>query len=60
MLSNIKIAHVQDVKVAMLKYVKKEVRPSCKLSILSQQDIKAAQNLIADAVNTAAKKSYLQ
>ena len=35
----------------MLKYVKREVRPSCKPSILSQQDIEAAQKSIAEAVN---------
>ena len=44
--------------MAMLKYVKREVRPSCKPSVLSQQDIEAAQNSIAEAVNTAAKNSY--
>ena len=40
--------------MAMLK---REVRPSYKPLILSQQDIEAAQKLVADAVNTAANKS---
>ena len=33
------------------------MRPSYKLSILSQQDIEVAQKSVADAVNTAANKS---
>ena len=43
--------------MALLKYVKREARPSYKPSILSQQDIEAAQKSVADAVNTAANKS---
>ena len=43
--------------MAMLKYVKREACPSYKQSILSQQDIEAAQKLVADAVNVAANKS---
>ena len=43
--------------MAMLKYVKRELRQSCNPSILSQKDIKAAQKSIADTVSTAAEKS---
>ena len=39
--------------MAMLK---REVRPNYKQSILSQQDIEAAQKSVADAVNMAANK----
>ena len=46
--------------MAMLKYVKREAHPSCKLLILSQQGIEAAQKSITDTVYTAAKKLYLQ
>ena len=35
----------------MLKYVKREARPSYKPSNLSQQNFKAAQKLDADAIN---------
>ena len=42
-------------KIAMLKYVKRQMRPSP--SILSQRDIKAAQKSIADVVSMAAEKS---
>ena len=41
----------------MLKYVKREVRPSGNSSFLSQKDIEAAQKSIANAVSTAAEKS---
>ena len=37
--------------------LKREERPSYKQSILSQQDIEAAQKSVADAVNTVANKS---
>ena len=43
--------------MAMLKYVTREACPSYKQSILSQQDVEAAQKLVADAVNMAANKS---
>ena len=43
--------------MALLKYVKREARPSYKPLILSQQDIEAAQKSVADAINTAANKS---
>ena len=36
--------------MAMLKYVKREARPSYKQSILSQQVIEAVQKSVADAV----------
>ena len=42
---------------ALLKYFKREAHPSYKLLILSQQDMEAAQKLVADAINTAANKS---
>ena len=45
------------VTMTMLKYVKREVRPSYKQLILSQQDIEAAQKSVADAINTAVNKS---
>ena len=38
--------------MVMVKYVKREARPSYKPSILSQQNIEAVQKLIADAVNS--------
>ena len=43
--------------MALLKYVKREVRPSYKPLILSQQDIEVAQKSVADAVKMAANKS---
>ena len=44
--------------MAMFKYVKREVRPSFKPSILSQKDIEAAQKSTANAVSTVAEKSH--
>ena len=43
--------------MTMLKYVKREACPSYKPSILSQQDIEAAQKSVVDPVNTATNKS---
>lgn len=43
--------------MAMLKYIKKEVRPSCNQLILSQKDIEAAQKSIINAVSIATEKS---
>ena len=43
--------------MALLKYVKREARPSYKPSILSQQDIEAAPKSVADTIKTAANKS---
>ena len=37
--------------------LKREVRPSYKQSILSQQDIEVVQKLVANAVNTVTNKS---
>ena len=39
------------VTMVMLKYVKREARPSYKPSNLSQQNIEAAQKLDVDAIN---------
>ena len=39
------------VSMVMLKYVKREARPSYKPSNLSQQDIEAAQKSDADVIN---------
>ena len=42
---------VHIVTMVMLKYVKREARPSYKPSNLSQQDIEAAQKSDADTIN---------
>ena len=42
---------VHIVTLVILKYVKREARPSYKPSNLSQQDIEAAQKSDADAIN---------
>ena len=46
--------------MALLKYMKKEVRPSFKPSVLPPKDNKAAQISVAKAVSTAAERSRMR
>jgi len=46
--------------MALLKYMKKEVRPSFKPSVLTPKDNEAAQISVAKAVSAAAERSRIR